>query len=293
MDKSENLTAHSARGYPDAEVKRFDTELQKLRNETVALSLDLTHLAGHLTNPRARTFANEGAGRRLPLVARSAENIYRIYPPGRTSFLTRDECSDIAINLHAFAINVYGLFDNIAWVCVLEAGQTLSPMKIGLFKAECQSFVPAVLKTYLAQPTTTNWFNTYGKVYRDSTAHRIAPYLPSRAYTPEEGARWQELHKQSHQQLFGAAEAMVNDRALGHRMLDAHDTLEQEKEKLGSNSLLFALSLTGADATPPVYLHPQLLCDWGLANELVRTFAKALRQDRGWSEPIIPNVQVS
>jgi hypothetical protein len=79
------------------------------------------------------------------------------------------------------------------------------------------------------------------------------------------------LDEQSHQQLLGAAKAMAEDRTLGHHMLESHEALEQEKHAPRSNSLLIALSLTAEDATPPVYLHPQFLCDWALANELVRT----------------------
>lgn len=293
MSESESDATKSSRPYYDAEIAKFGAELQKLRNETAAVSMDLSHLAEQLSNPRARTFATQGAGRRLPLVARSAVNIYQIYPPAKTSFLTRDECSDVAIQLHAFAINVYALFDNIAWVCMLEADKILSPMKIGLFKPECQEFIPADLRVYLARPTATNWFNDYGKVYRDSTVHRIAPYLPPRVFSPEEGARWQALHELSQQQLFGAAKAMGEDRALGHQMLESHEALEQEKHGLGSNSLLIALSLTAEDATSPVYLHPQLLCDWGLANELVRTFASAMRKHHGWPVPTLPEVHVS
>jgi hypothetical protein len=54
-----------------------------------------------------------------------------------------------------------------------------------------------------------------------------------------------------------------------------------------------ALSLTGEDASPPVYLHPQLLCDWGLANEVVLTFDRAMRVQYGWPVPAIPDVHVT
>ena len=105
--------------------------------------------------PRARVFANEGVGRRLPLVRRCATNIFKTYPPNKTALLTRDECEDIGIQLCAFAINVYAIFDNIAWVCMLEAGGNLSPMKVSAFKLiastvpltpciSCQSFPPSL-----------------------------------------------------------------------------------------------------------------------------------------------------
>jgi hypothetical protein len=92
-------------------------------------------------------------------------------------------------------MNVYALFDNMTWVCLLEAGQFLPPKSIGLFKKSCRPFIPSHLAAYLDQPETDRWFREYGTLYRDSTAHRIAPYLPSRTYTPDEGKRWQDAQR--------------------------------------------------------------------------------------------------
>ena len=73
---------------------------------------------------------------------------------------------------------------------------------------------------------------------------------------------------------------MPLERDYGRELLDLHYELNLQKEMLGSNSLVMALSLSGdADANPPVLLHPQLLCDWGLANELVHTFDLAMRKE--------------
>lgn len=288
MDNDPSLA--NARGYTAEQARRFREDLQKLRNAGPGVQMDLAHLAGQLTVERARTFANQALGRRLPVVLRCVENIYRIFPPDRQRFLSQDECSDVAIQLHAFAINVYALFDNIAWICVLESGANIPPLKIGLYKPECQPYLPAKLVEYLNEPTALTWYRTYGKLYRDSTAHRIAPYLPQRAYTPDEGESWRELHGRSLQALREAA--TTADRGSRMLKLDEHERLNEQKESIGSNSLLVALSLTGEDASPAVYLHPQLLCDLGLAHELVRTFAAALRAAYGWSSPAIPAMTV-
>lgn len=71
-----------------------------------------------------------------------------------------------------------------------------------------------------------------------------------------------------------------------------HASLEKEKNELGHNSILMGISLTGEDATAPVYLHPQLLCDWELAYELVRAFTKSMRGLHKWPEPSIPPMVV-
>lgn len=240
-------------------------------------------------------FTNEGVGRRLPLIARCAQNIFRLYPPDTEELLTSSDCDDIAIHLHAFAINVYAIFDNIAWVCMLEAGGSLSPMKVSLFKKDCEPYLPSDLKAYLDQDVTQTWFEKYGKIYRDSTVHRIAPYLPSRAYTTAEGHQFNELHGRSNQALIDAAKAMTVDSKLGHEFLKLHQELDLQKDAIGSNSSVIALSLRGdtENATPPVVLHPQILCDWGLANEIVGAFNSAMRKHYGWPIREIPSVQLA
>lgn len=276
--------------YSPDQVASFEAQLARLRDETAGVQILLHELSGFLTKPRARTFVNEGIGRRLPVVARCALNVFKLFPLGAKKLLSQDECHDIAIQVQAFAINVYAVFDNIAWVCMLEAGGMLPQLKVSVFKKECQAFIPKALLDYLSQDVTTKWFNEYGKLYRDSTAHRLPPYLPTRAYTPAEGQRFSDLHAQAHAALLEAMS--TTNRKRMHELLNAKEAVEAEKNALGSNSLLLALSLTGEDASAPVYLHPQLLCDWSLVNELLRTFDRAMREHYGWPVRALPNVHL-
>ena len=286
-DRTEKQDGYS---YTAAQSRKMMDQMLELRDAQPGIQLDLAHLAEQLTVPRAKTFATEALGRRLPIVERTVLNVFRIYPPDRRKFIERDESADIAIQLHAFAINVYALFDNIAWICTLEAKLDIAPVDIGLFKRQCQAAIPAEFRAYLAEPTVRRWFTEYGKVYRDSTAHRIPPYLPPRVLTQDEVTRWQDLHAESMRLLI---EPRIHQ-ACGSisERLALHEKLEAEKHALGRNSIMIGLSLTGEDANPLVYLHPQLLCDWGLAHELVRTFTKTMRAQRGWQEPIIPPMAV-
>jgi hypothetical protein len=283
----------ASRGYSTEQISQFEKRLQELRNETAGVQLISHDLSQLLTKGRARVYANEGVGRRIKLIARSAENVFKSYPPGLAELMTPEDCDDVAIQLHAFAINVYAILDNIAWVCMLEAGGDLPPLKVGLFKQSCQPYLPPDLLAYVQQDSAKEWFNQYGKVYRDSTAHRIPIYLPSRAYTPEESKQFTELHTRSHQLLIEASQIMVQDRVRGLELLDAHEALLRQKEHIGSNSLLVALSLNEQTPIPPVYMHPQILCDWGLANEVVRKFDNAMRKHYGWPIRNFPQVVVS
>lgn len=291
MNESEEPPLTVSDGYSSEQVHHFLDQIRKLRNEQPRVQWDLFEFSERLTVQRARTFANEALGRRLPVIERAVLNIFDIYPLNRREFLTKGECTDVAIQLQAFAINVYAVLDNAAWICLLQAGGNLAPAKVGLFKKECQEFLPPALVDYISQPTFKRWFNEYGKVYRDSTAHRIPPYLPDRTYTPEEGVRWQELHKESMEVLLdrkpGQSLTGVNER------LARHEQLEAEKRQLGRNSLMVGLTLTDEDATNPVFLHPQLLSDWSLIQEFVKIVTQAMRQHYGWQPPVIPPMVVN
>ncbi|MCU1617910.1 MAG: hypothetical protein JWO98_5450 [Frankiales bacterium] len=272
--------------YAAEHAANFIEQVKHRRAEALDVRLDLANLTEQLTVPRAGTFAKEGVGRRLRVIERCVLNVFDIFPPDRATFLSFDECDDVAIQLHAFAINVYALFDNLAWVLVLEAGLDITPVNVGLFKKSCRPAIPKRLHDYLTTPDVLKWHNDFGKPYRDSTAHRIPLYLPSREYTPEEGVRWQELHSEAMQELLTIRRGDDVEARLAR-----HAALVREKETLGSNSKLMALSLGDEDAHGPVYMHPQLLCDWALAHELVRVGVHSMREANNWPAPSIPRFE--
>lgn len=277
-------------GYSTDQVEHFLNQVQLLRNAQPRIQLDLSSLAEQLTVERAKVYANQAMGRRLPVIEQAVLNIFDIYPPNRSKYLTKRECTNIAIQLQVFAINVYAVFDNAAWISMLESGGNLNPVKVGLFKKECKIFLPQGILDYISNSNIKQWFDDYGKLYRDSTAHRIPPYLPSRTYTPEEASLWKELHEKSMKLLFGYKPGESSEKV--DERLGMHEQLEAEKNALGRNSLMIALTLNGEDASNPIFLHPQLLCDWGLVQEFVSTFTKAMRKHYGWDSPYIPDMVV-
>lgn len=145
MDASESTASADSYRYNERQRRELLEDLQRRREANAAARVNVAFLAQQLTDQRARTFANESLGRRLRVIDRCAANIFRIYPPGRAEFLSGDELEDVGIQLHAFAINAYAALDNVAWVCILEAGGNLSPLKVSLFKAERQQYLPPTL----------------------------------------------------------------------------------------------------------------------------------------------------
>jgi hypothetical protein len=175
------------------QVRDFSDQIRKLRNDAARLKFDLAHLAEQLTAPRAKTFTQQGLGRRMHTIERCVPNIFATYPSDRRDFLSHDECTDIGIEFQAFAMNVYALFDNVTWVCLLEARQNLAPKNIGLFKKACRYFIPPNLVAYLNEPETTRWFHEYGTLYRDSRLTAFRPTSRRALIRPKKGSAGKSL----------------------------------------------------------------------------------------------------
>ena len=261
--------------------EKLQLEHQALRKPKIELDLDLHQLADQLRVPRAKVFLQQGVLRRLGVIERCVANIFEIFPPSREIFLNKHELGDVTINLHAFVINVYGILDNLAWVCALEGefpNPDINKKQIGLFHKALKPYLPDKLAAYLEQGPTLVWFNDYAKIYRDSTSHRIPPYIPPKKMTPEEGARYGDLYKESMKALHEEHD------------VDKFEMLEARIEAIGSTSSFFVLTLSGEeDKEPPVYMHPQLLCDILTIHELLKHFAMGFREKYKFPPAYIPD----
>lgn len=242
-------------------------ELEALRKPKEAIFLDLYHLAGQLKNQRAKTFLLEGVMRRLNVVEHCSESIFKLFPPQQKAVLPKLAANDVTVNLHAFVINVYGILDNVAWVCALE-GQFPEPdkhqTKVGLYRKEMKPYLPEELSNHMEMASSKNWFDNYAKIYRDSAAHRIPPYLPPLGFTKEEATRYQALDASAWE-------------ALKTHNFESMERLNAEKATLGSALPMVALSITGEDRKEPLWMHPQLLCDVLTIHEILTIFAAGMR----------------
>lgn len=204
-----------------------------------------------VNNARAREHMLHGAARRLGVIRRSVENIFNLFPPSLDRPLARDALDDIEINLHAFVINLNGIFDNWAWAFVLRhdlESDIGDRRNVGLFKGKTQRLLPATLKEYLESMTMTQWHEHYLKSYRDALAHRIPLYLPPAEWTQEESEHYNRLE----------AEKIECIKSMRWERLEA---VRAEQGKIGRPCLTFLHAFSKEEASRPVYLHPQLLCD--------------------------------
>lgn len=202
-----------------------------------------------LNDERAKEHVLHGACRRLKILKRCLANVFELFPPSRTRPLEHDDLNEVQISLHAFVMNLYGLFENLAWAFIIRHGleATLGDRKkIGMFLKSTQRHLPPELSDYLTRDAFASWHDDYLKNYRDALAHRIPLYIPPARLTDAEAARHRELE----QEIAGSMQR--GDWEQLSRLQDAQD-------ELGVACPMFIHSF--ADGSRPIYLHPQMLCD--------------------------------
>ena len=101
-------------------IEELRTEFGTIRVKYEALMQ--AYIMRTYNDARAKEFAVHGFSRGLKTLNRCIENVFEIYPPDRVQLLSMDELTDVAINIQAFVVNVFGCVDNLAWIWVLEKG---------------------------------------------------------------------------------------------------------------------------------------------------------------------------
>jgi hypothetical protein len=205
--------------------------------------------------PLVREHLIYGVGRRCRTLKRAINNIFELLPPTASVPVPPDQVSDAEINLHAFVLNLAGLFDNWAWAFVLRHSLDVGgPQAVGLFNHGTAKHLPQAIREYLSSKTVTDWYSTYVQVYRDALVHRLPLYIPPAVYTPEEGQAMSVLETGIHECL---------------KRLDTrgYDQIVEEKGSIGRPCFAFFHSFADKSAPKPVQLHPQLICDAKLVAE--------------------------
>ena len=230
------------------------------------LLLGLISFEPRLKNEKAREYLMQGVGRRLKTLTRCINNIFITFPPYQIGHLSKEALTDTDINLHAFFINVAGVFDNLAWIFVYEndlLGKSkegkIPRNRVGLFNEETQKHLKAELRIYLNTDSMKSWYESYSKSYRDSLAHRIPLYVPPSVLNKTEEKEYQNIEEQI--QVLGFSK--VSD-------IDKRNALRDTQQSLGRASHFFAHSLN--EGSRPVYFHAQVLADYATVEEVIDKF---------------------
>jgi hypothetical protein len=108
--------------YTPEQVIQLINEHHSVKLELESLYISVIIAAESLTNERAKEYMLHGAARRINLLRYCLSNVFRLFPPATKTPITQDILFDTQINLQAFVINLYGLFENLAWSFVLRHG---------------------------------------------------------------------------------------------------------------------------------------------------------------------------
>ena len=249
--------------FTDEALKEITAAHSEIRSKYNQLTIEIVSFAGSLQNERAREFMQHGVNRRLWLLYRCVENIFDLFPPNRIGLLEQKDRLDVEINLHAFLINIYGIIENIGLSLAYEnnlvgdeSEHKLKPKEVNLFKRRFRRLLNPHLIAYLRKDTVTQWYNKYAKNYRDALAHRIPPYVPPAALNDEQRQRFEYLEQEI-------------KRLCEDEDFDRIEVLQDEQVSLGRSNPLFVHSFS--EKAIPVYLHPQLIADFGTVEEILHT----------------------
>ena len=221
-----------------------------------------TFAFGHrLRNERAKEFIHHGVARRLEMLKRSMDNIFRLFPVRRFKILKRDNRLDLEVSLHAFLINVYGILENLALALAYEndligVGEEnkVHPRQANLFDQRFQKLLHPTFVAYL-RSDMTDWYKEYAKDYRDALAHRIPPYVPPSGLNKRQQARFAEIEEELQSLTY-------------ERDIERIVALRDEEESLGSAMAAFVHSFS--EKARLLRLHPQILTDFLTIEEVLQ-----------------------
>ena len=238
-------------------------DLEKLQEGYLAVSakyqrLMLAYVTRNYENPQAQEYARQGFSRRLKTLVRCIDKVFEILPPDRIDLPTNEELSDAAISIQAFAVNVFGSTDNLAWIWVREKGLTQddgSPIPnswVGLRQKNTLvrgSFSPE-FQEYLEG--LNGWFGLL-ESFRHALAHRIPLYIPPYVIPRDKLAAYHEF-----------ADRMTE--ANNRWDFAEHDRLSAEQEALAA--FMPYMTHSFEEDAKYVAFHAQLLADFNTIEEL-------------------------
>lgn len=237
--------------YTEDQAAHFVHEERNVACELELLMLQIVMQGQATVDERVREQLLHGVARRIRVLGRSIENIFSLFPPASQRPLSKRALDDVQINLHAFVINLSGIFDNWAWAYVLRhklEEKVGGRSKIGMFIESTRKCLPPKLRENLSSKEMSGWHGEYLKSFRDALAHRIPLYIPPAQFTLDDGERYKILEN----------EKLECIKAMNWSRLEE---IEIEQPLIGTPCFSFLHSFAENAAPTVLYLHPQILTD--------------------------------
>lgn len=98
-----------------------------------------------IDDEESKKYLTQGVGRRLDVLKRCLERVFELFPSDQERALGRVVLTDVQIYLHAFVMNLFGIFDNWAWAFLHRhdlSDEIGGREKLGLFKRAPQRYLP-------------------------------------------------------------------------------------------------------------------------------------------------------
>jgi len=227
--------------------KRYGEVLRSLSE----IQVQFVSLSQSENDPDVKEHLAQGVGMRLGVLRKCIQNVFEAFDLRASTPLSGENNNNIQINLHAFLINLVGVFDNCAWAyCYKHQLDSLlkNPQNIDFFKTSFRKFLPAELRDYIEGSQMQQWHQTYLKSYRDALAHRIPPRVPPLVVDSTQGQAYEALERERWAQI------LVLD-------FEGAARTRHAQEKYESPAFFFIHSFREGTKSTPVMLHAQMIAD--------------------------------
>jgi hypothetical protein len=244
--------------FSEEQIAQLTADAATIGDKTDRLPLKYAYF--RFKNDQARHYATQGFGRRIQVLRRCVENVFKIIPLWTVDVPSKRQLCDAQINIQAFLANVYGSIDNLAWIWVFErdlAG-TIPRGHVGLGKdnKRVRASFSVELQAYLK--SLDEWFD-YLSEFRHALAHRIPVYIPPGMVLPKDADAYNDL-------TMKMTSAQLDP--------DEYERLSQEQNKLLVFQPLVAQSTL--ETKNPYFFHPQMLNDFVTVEALADKMLKEL-----------------
>jgi hypothetical protein len=236
--------------YTTEQVRDLETDLVKTQADLFMLYGKTFDFGQSVPSAKAKEHLHQGIARRLNVLRSCLIKVFELFPVSATRPLESSRLYEVQIYLHAFVINLYGIFDNYAWSFIYQHGLEADfddPRRVGLFKAKVQARLPDPIRAFLQAQDICDWHRNYLTNYRDALAHRIPLYVPPSVLNQEQESQFRLLQDK------------INAATLAQDW-STRDSLFSEQSQVGGPCFSFIHSFNEVAANH-VLLHPQMVSD--------------------------------
>ncbi|OPZ79193.1 MAG: hypothetical protein BWY78_00185 [Alphaproteobacteria bacterium ADurb.Bin438] len=245
--------------YSDEIIKKLNNEYEEIISISV-LSNSKYNYANNLIKYQnikiekdAQEYLNFGFLRRLSIIKRCIENVFKTHPPSQKETLSHSERIDLSIYIQSFVINTWGALDCLCWVLVKHYNINIHKNDISIsnkkFKTKLSENSRNDINEYINE--CKKWIDNL-KDRRDRLAHKTPLYVPNVIKNFDE---YNNLEKEK---IYYASNGNVEK---------LNETSLKQKD-LEHNAMFY----TSSYDSEQILIHPQMIADYKTIIEIANKF---------------------